>query len=90
MRTQSRNDSQEDPLDRGVLAGLRELQEEGEPDILSELIELFFADVPLQLVVLRKAVEAGDVPSVGRIVHTLKGSCGEHGSKEHGGRLHSA
>ena len=68
-------------LDRGVLADLRGLQEEGEPDILKELIDLFFADVPLQLVLLRKAVEVGDVPSVGRIVHTLKGSCGNIGAK---------
>jgi CheY-like chemotaxis protein len=74
-------DSEEDPLDRGVLASLRELQEEGDPDILKELMELFLADVPLQLVVLRKAVEAGDVSSVGRVVHTLKGSCGNMGAR---------
>jgi two-component system, sensor histidine kinase and response regulator len=71
----------EDPLDRGVLASLRGLQQEGDPDILKELMELFLADVPLQLVVLRKAVEAGDVASVGRIVHTLKGSCGNMGAR---------
>jgi two-component system, sensor histidine kinase and response regulator len=76
--------SEEDPLDRGVLADLRELQEEGDPNILKELIELFLADVPLQLVVLRKAVEAGDVSSVGRIVHTLKGSCGNMGARSMG------
>lgn len=32
-----------------MLAGLRELQDEGEPDILSELIELLLTDVPTQL-----------------------------------------
>jgi two-component system, sensor histidine kinase and response regulator len=76
----SREDSEEDPLDRSVLAGLRELQEEGEPDILNELIELFLTDVPPQLAALREAVEAGDAHSVERIAHTLKGSCGNMGA----------
>jgi two-component system sensor histidine kinase/response regulator len=70
----------EDPLDRGVLAGLRELQEEGEPDILIELIELFLTDVPPQLVALKEALEAGDARSVGRVAHTLKGSSGNMGA----------
>jgi two-component system, sensor histidine kinase and response regulator len=74
-------DSEEDPLDRSVLLGLRELQEEGEPDILNELIDLFSADVPPQLVALREAVEAGDAHSVERIAHTLKGSCGNMEAK---------
>jgi two-component system, sensor histidine kinase and response regulator len=69
-------------LDRSVLTSLRELQEEGEPDLLSELIELFLADVPPKLVVLRDAAEAGDVHSVERIAHTLKGSCGNMGAVE--------
>ncbi len=70
----------EAPLDRSVLAGLRELQEEGEPDILEELIGLFLTDVPPQLSALREAVEAGDAQSVERIAHTLKSSCGNMGA----------
>ena len=73
-------DSDEDSLDRSVLAGLRELQEEGEPDILNGLIELFLTNVPPQLVALREAVEGGDAHSVERIAHTLKGSCGNMGA----------
>jgi HPt (histidine-containing phosphotransfer) domain-containing protein len=73
-------DSEEDLLDRSVLAGLRELQEEGEPDILEEIVELFLTDVPPQLVALREAVEASDAHSVERIAHTLKGSCGNLGA----------
>ena len=64
-----------------MLAGLRELQEEGEPDILCELIELFLSDVPTQLVALKEGVETGDAHSVERIAHTLKGSCGNIGAK---------
>ncbi len=67
-------------IDRSVLEGLRELQEEGEPDILKELIELFLEDVPPQLKVLREAEERNDAKSVERIAHTLKGSCGNLGA----------
>ena len=65
-----------------MLAGLREVEEEGEPDILNELIELFLADVPPQLVALREAVEADDAHSVERIAHTLKGSSANLGATE--------
>ena len=74
-------DLEADPLDRSVLAGLCELQEEGEPDILNELIELFLDEVQPQLVALREAMEAGDAQSVERIAHTLNGSCGNMGAK---------
>jgi len=76
----TREDSEEYPLDRSVLARLLELQEVGEPDILKELIELFLNDVPPQLVALNEAGEAGDAHSVGRIAHTLKGSSGNMGA----------
>jgi HPt (histidine-containing phosphotransfer) domain-containing protein len=59
---------------------LRELQEEGEPDILKELIELFLADVPPQLKALREAEEREDARSVERIAHTLKGSSSNMGA----------
>jgi CheY-like chemotaxis protein len=67
-------------IDDSVLEGLRELQEEGEPDILKELIELFLEDVPPQLKALREAEERDDAKSVERIGHTLKGSCGNLGA----------
>jgi two-component system, sensor histidine kinase and response regulator len=60
-------------IDHSVLDGLRDLQGDGEPDIVCELIELFLADVPPQLVALREAVQSGDMLSVKRIAHTLKG-----------------
>jgi CheY-like chemotaxis protein/HPt (histidine-containing phosphotransfer) domain-containing protein len=72
--------AEDGPLDQDVLAALRELQDEGDPDVLKELMDLFLADVPLQLVVLSKAVDAGDVSSAERITHTLKGSCGNMGA----------
>lgn len=69
-----------DSIDRSVLESLRELQEEGEPDIISELVQLFVEDTPPQLAALREAVDASDAQSVERIAHTLKGSCGNMGA----------
>ena len=62
------------------MVGLRELHEDGEPDLLADLIALFFAAVPPPLVALRKAVDAGDAHSVERIAHTLKGSSANIGA----------
>jgi HPt (histidine-containing phosphotransfer) domain-containing protein len=73
-------DSEEDLLDQGVLAGLRELQAEGEPDILEELIGLFFEEAPPKLAALREAVEEDDARAVERVAHSLKGSSGNMGA----------
>ncbi len=66
-----------DPLDRGVLAGLREL---GDQELLKELAELFLGDAPARLEALRGAIEGGDAASVERVAHALKGSCGNMGA----------
>jgi two-component system, sensor histidine kinase and response regulator len=66
-----------EPLDQSVLAGLRELGDQG---FLADLCELFLADVPPQLEALREAIKGGDAPSVERVAHTLKGSCGNMGA----------
>jgi two-component system, sensor histidine kinase and response regulator len=72
--------SKDDSIDCSVLAGLRELQVEGEPDIVAELAQMYLEDVPLRLTELRDAVEIGGAPSVERIAHSLKGSSGSMGA----------
>jgi CheY-like chemotaxis protein len=69
-----RTASLDDPIDRSVLAGLRELQVEGEPDIVAELAGSFLKDVPVRLTELREATEIGDGRLVEQVAHALKGS----------------
>jgi len=72
--------TEEPVIDSSLLESLRELQGDGEPDILNELIALFLSDVPSQLADLREASEAGEAHSVERIAHTLKGSAANMGA----------
>jgi HPt (histidine-containing phosphotransfer) domain-containing protein len=64
----------EDILDPERLASLREFQEEGEPDIVIELIEMFLDDLPESLAKLRAAVASGEAKAIERAAHSLKGS----------------
>jgi len=68
-------------LDPGVLASLRELQNEDEPDLLDELVELFLADAEPKLAALREAVPRGDAETVQKEAHALKGSCANFGAE---------
>ncbi|QIN81619.1 PAS domain S-box protein [Rubrobacter tropicus] len=75
------NDAAAGPvLDEGVLAGLRELQGEGEPDILEELAGIFLEDAPGRVEEIRSCLESGDATGVERAAHTLKGSAGNMGA----------
>jgi HPt (histidine-containing phosphotransfer) domain-containing protein len=69
-------------LDYAVLDELKDLQEDGEPDILAELADLFFEDTPARLAVLRAAWEAGDAEALGQTAHALKGSCANLGARK--------
>ena len=72
-----------EPLDPEVLAGLRDLGSpgDGEPDILTELVDIFVEDVEPRLAALREAVASGDTDGVERAAHTLKGSSGNMGAR---------
>jgi DNA-binding response OmpR family regulator len=61
-----------DPL---ALANLRDLQDEGDPDIVGEVIEQFLSDAPRRLASLSQAVRQQDAHALEREAHTLKGSC---------------
>jgi HPt (histidine-containing phosphotransfer) domain-containing protein len=68
------SDESEAVLDQLVLASLRELQEDGEPDILEEVGSLFLNHAPDKMSAIEKAVEQKDANSLKIAAHSLKSS----------------
>jgi len=66
-------------IDQTVLAALAEAQEEGEPDLIVELIDLYLEDAPQWVEAIRAAVAQADAASIKGAAHTLKGSSGSVG-----------
>jgi HPt (histidine-containing phosphotransfer) domain-containing protein len=68
------------PLDAQILAGLRDLQEEGEPDFLTELIDIYLADSLKLVEEIKQGVVVSDASRIRNAAHTLKGSSGNLGA----------
>ena len=68
-------------IDQGVLASLRELEQDADEDLLGELIELFFEDAPARLHCLRGAMAQADANAFMRAAHSLKGSASNLGAR---------
>jgi Hpt domain len=62
----------EESVDREVLARLRRLQGEDEPDIVAELTGMFLKDARSRLEAVEEALQKGDAPAVERAAHALK------------------
>ncbi len=67
-------------VDEAILDSYRPLQEEGQPDVVTEFIDLFLEDLPGRLSRLRAAVNGGDVKEIRSAAHALKGSSGSVGA----------
>lgn len=67
-------DANRDNVDLSVLLGFEEAQCEGEPDLIVELIDIYLANVPHQLSVMKDCVLKADANSLKRVAHNLKGS----------------
>jgi len=67
-------------IDSETIEALRSLQEEGEDDLLVELIDLFLQDAPGRIAAIRSAVESRDWIGVAERAHSLKGSCASLGA----------
>jgi HPt (histidine-containing phosphotransfer) domain-containing protein len=63
-----------DVIDRSVLASLRELQEEGDPDIVAEVGGLFIKHSPEKIDAIMLSVENGDAKGLHMAAHSLKSS----------------
>lgn len=61
-------------VDLEVLASFSEAQEEGEPDFVVELIDLYLAEAPRIFNVIRDGLANNDWLSAKRAAHSLRGS----------------
>jgi HPt (histidine-containing phosphotransfer) domain-containing protein len=61
-------------VDEHSLAGLRDAQELGAPDVVAETIAIFLADGGLQLDLTRRAVAEADAEAIHRLSHAFGGS----------------
>jgi HPt (histidine-containing phosphotransfer) domain-containing protein len=61
-------------VDDHALTGLRDAQELGAPDIVSETIAIFLADGALRLDLTRRAVAEADAEAIHRVSHAFRES----------------
>jgi HPt (histidine-containing phosphotransfer) domain-containing protein len=66
-------------VDFSVLEGLDDDPIEGEPDLVTELIDLYLGEVPSLIESIRKGFRENDWKSARRAAHTLRGSSGNLG-----------
>lgn len=69
-----------DAVDQSILTMLSEIQEPGEPDLVSELIGLFLEDAARNLTAIGSAVENRNAAGIRLAAHSLKGSSGSLGA----------
>ncbi|MBI3414212.1 MAG: Hpt domain-containing protein, partial [Verrucomicrobia bacterium] len=68
-------------LDLEVMATLRQLRREGEPDPLAELIDLFVEDADDRVKKMAAAIPTLDYPQLVNLAHGLKGSASNLGAR---------
>ena len=78
---QSSVDMPDDGLNLSVLTSFEEVQGEGEPDLIVELIDLYVADAQLRAVAMHEALSRKDEPSLKAAAHGLKGSSANLGAR---------
>ncbi len=64
-----------DPIDYDVIERLRELEAQGSPSLLAEIVAHFLKDAPTRIATMRNALAARDADALRRAAHALKGSC---------------
>src|ERR1700730_3307932 len=61
-------------VDMAVLTSFEEVQLDGAPDLIVELIDLYLADAPHRLAAIEEALTRKDEPALKRAAHSLRGS----------------
>lgn len=78
----SRPDEEISAVDMAALLSFEELQEDGEPDLVVELIGLYLQDAPVKIEAIQEAAAKVDGASLKRAAHSLKGSSGTLGVRQ--------
>ncbi len=68
-------------MDEAVLAELRQLQNEGRPTLIHDLLATFRGDAPQHLAAMRSAAAEGDSPRLRTSAHCLKGAAASLGAR---------
>lgn len=76
------SDSDVPIIESSQLEALRELNEPGEDDIVSELIDIFISHSPDTINSLADAVKNKSRENVVKLAHKLKGSCANLGAEQ--------
>jgi len=67
-------------IDRSALEAIRALQSESAPDLLAQVVRLYFESTPPLMERLRAGLAAGDVEMVRNAAHSLKSSSANLGA----------
>ncbi len=70
-----------DVLDMTVIEELLSLSDDGDPELLLDLIGMFLADGPTKLSSIVEGLGSGDLEQIERAAHSLKGSSGNLGAR---------
>ena len=68
-------------IDESQLEALRELNEPGEDDIVTELIDIFVSHSPQTIAQLKEGIQKQSRQDVNKLAHKLKGSCSNLGAE---------
>lgn len=67
-------------IDESILDSYRVLQDEGQPDVVTEFIDVFLEDLPTRVARLRMAVGSRNPAELKSAAHALKGSAASVGA----------
>jgi len=69
----------EDDIDLSVLETYRKLQDDDEPNLVADLVELYINDTRKRLTEIRVTLKEQDIQALQKEIHSLKGSSGNLG-----------
>jgi HPt (histidine-containing phosphotransfer) domain-containing protein len=68
-------------IDPEAIEQLRFLEDEDQPNVVAELVQLFIEHAPPKITAIREALVHGDAGAVKRAAHSLKGSSANVGAR---------